>query len=304
VRVKSVLSKRSLIIGAGGQVGAQLYLILSGHPKNVIPICTSRRPEAEGWLSIDLAVLRVLRDVESALNAYELDAIYCAGGMTNVELCESEPEKAMHTNCDGPALLAQFAAQNGLAFAYFSTDYIFDGGNGPYEEQASAHPLSVYGRSKWEGEQAVLAAHPSALILRTTTVYGPDEGRKNFLYMLRRNLLEGAEFRVARDQWTTPTFNRDLAAAAVMLVNKSGRGIYNVCGSEWMSRFELAHRAAAFWKLNEGKIIGVDTKELRQVAKRPMKGGLLIDKLVRLYPEIKMHTVEAALWEWGSAGRS
>jgi dTDP-4-dehydrorhamnose reductase len=122
--------------------------------------------------------------------------------------------------------------------------------------------------------------------------------------MLRRNLLEGAEFRVARDQWTTPTFNRDLAAAAVMLVNKSGRGIYNVCGSEWMSRFELAHRAAAFWKLNEGKIIGVDTKELRQVAKRPMKGGLLIDKLVRLYPEIKMHTVEAALWEWGSAGRS
>jgi len=290
--------KRSLIVGASGQVGAQLAQVLRGYSENVMPLMALRRPHEEGMLSIDLEALRMLRDVERALDPHELGAIYCAGGMTNVEFCESEPGKAMRTNCDGPRLLAEYAAQHGLAFAYFSTDYIFDGEDGPYEEQSEAHPISVYGRSKLRGEQAVQAAHSGSLILRTTTVYGPDTGQKNFLYALRRNLAADTEFRVAIDQWTTPTFNRDLAAAAVTLVRKSASGIYNVSGPEWISRFALAHRAAACWKFDEHKIIGVETKELQQVAMRPMKGGLLIDKLARLHPEIRMLKVEAALSEW------
>jgi dTDP-4-dehydrorhamnose reductase len=300
--VNNYRPKRSLIVGASGQVGAQLAQVLRGYSENVMPLMASRRPHEEGMLSIDLEALRMLRDVERVLDPYELGAIYCAGGMTNVEWCEREPGKAMRINCDGPAVLAEYAAKHGVPFLYFSTDYVFDGDNGPYGEDAKVHPLSVYGRSKVQGEQAVLAVHACALILRTTTVYGPDAGQKNFLYTLRRNLTADAGLRVAIDQWTTPTFNRDLAAAAVTLTRKSATGLYNIGGPEWMSRYTLARRAAAIWKFDEHKIIGVETKELQQVAMRPMKGGLLIDKLARLHPEIRMLKVEAALSEWISQG--
>ena len=141
-------SPRCLIVGASGQVGAQICSILG--PGRAV--AASREAERPGWLQLDLAVLAA-EPIRAAnvIAALPLCAVYCVGGMTDVERCEREPDAAMSVNCHGPAALAAAAARDGVPFVYFSTEYVFDGKNGPYAEDAPPSPISVYGQSKWMG---------------------------------------------------------------------------------------------------------------------------------------------------------
>jgi dTDP-4-dehydrorhamnose reductase len=233
-------SGRDLLIGAAGQTGAQLSSIIG--PDRVLP--ASRKAAGAGWLTLDLASLAT--QAPGTLPAFAnlgLESIYCVGGMTDVERCETEPDLAMAVNCLGPAQLAAIASDLAIPFVYFSTEYVFDGHSGPYREDDAPHPISVYGRSKWNGEQAVLDRYPRALIIRTTVVYGPDPAGKNFLYSLLRALREGRPFRVPSDQISTPTYNRDLARATVALVASGATGVFHVAGSEVVSRLQFALRA-------------------------------------------------------------
>ena len=238
----------------------------------------------------------------SLLESVDLNAIYCVGGMTNVELCEEERDLAIHTNCYGPKVLAKVANERNIPFVYFSTEYIFDGVNGPYDEEAAASPISGYGISKWQGEEAVLDVCSRALILRTTVVYGPDDAQKNFLYSLRRALMAGDSFRVPEDQISTPTYNRDLANATLRLVEAGATGVFNVCGPELLSRLQFAVYAARFWGLDTGLVSGVPTSGLVQRAPRPLNAGLLIDKLQNIYPEVRMRGLADSLSDWGHVG--
>jgi dTDP-4-dehydrorhamnose reductase len=288
-------SPRCLIVGASGQVGAQIFSVLG--PERAA--AASREAERPGWLQLDLAVL-AMEPIRAANAIAELRAcaVFCVGGMTDVERCEREPEMAMKVNCDGPAVLAGAAARHGAPFVYFSTEYVFDGKNGPYAEDAPPSPISVYGQSKWMGERAVLKAHPSALIIRTTVVYGPDPKSRNFLYSLRRAIQSGRTMRVANDQISTPTYNRDLARTTIALVEAQAHGVWHVCGPERLSRFEFALRAAHVMGLDPSRIVGVPTSELGQVAPRPLDAGLSIEKLHRLPSLPSMRGTEEAIREW------
>ena len=289
----SPTAARSLIIGANGQVGRRL--LAAAGAEQCIP--AARNPPSPDWLTLDLA--NIERDgVLRMLERYSLDAIYCVGGMTNVELCETEEDLAMHTNFTGPAVLAAVARELQVPFVYFSTEYIFDGASGPYTEEAKANPISVYGRSKWLGEQAVREAYDRSLVLRTTVVYGPDEAKKNFLYGLRRILLAGETMRVPEDQISTPTYNLDLAQATLELVKSQASGCYHICGPELFSRLDFAKAAANFWDLDTRLISGVPTSMLGQRAPRPLNAGLLTDKLRNQHPEIHMRTFAEALSHW------
>lgn len=285
---------RALVIGANGQVGSQVAAELGSE----LSLPSARQALDANWLSLDLSMLRSVSELEGLLKGLSLDAIYCIGGMTNVELCEAEEHLAMQTNCIAPSLLARFSQQNDLSFVYFSTEYIFDGHGGPYDEDSTANPISVYGRSKWEGELAVLTNKEDALIVRTTVVYGPDRGEKNFLYALRRALSRGDIFRVPEDQISTPTYNRDLARVTVSLMKKRMSGVFHVCGPERMSRLEFSQRAAAFWGLDVTQICGVPTSLLGQKANRPLEAGLNISKLRKMHPDLPMADLESALEDW------
>jgi dTDP-4-dehydrorhamnose reductase len=215
--------------------------------------------------------------------------------MTNVEGCEDAPELAHNINCRGPELLARVARSRGIPFVYYSTEYIYDGQDGPYREESPANPISVYGKSKWAGEQAVLAACSGALILRTTVVYGQDFGQKNYVYSLMRTLAAGKPMRVPEDQISTPTYNRDVALATVALVNRGATGIFHLCGPVRLNRLEFARSVAAFLSLDQQLLIGMPTSALGQKAPRPLSAGLSIDKLHQLHPDLKMRTLAEAL---------
>lgn len=291
-------SGRSLIIGGRGQVGWHIGALL-GDGRSIV----TSRAGARGAVRLDLASLAE-RPMEARMLLQELapEAVYCAGGMTDVEFCESNSKAAARTNCDGPAALAAAAGEQGVPFVYFSTEYVFNGRGGPYSEESSADPISAYGESKWRGERLVSERHPWPLIVRTTVVYGFDPGEKNFLYSLRRELQAGRTFRVPKDQISTPTYNRDLAAAVVGLVAARRSGLYHVCGPERLSRYDFAVQAAADMGMDAERICGVPTSELRQRAARPLNAGLTTAKLMTAEPGCKLRRVSEAIRDWISGG--
>lgn len=292
----SALPLRNLIIGASGQLGTQIVAALT-----LARSIRAGRTGRHDYLTIDQSTLDE-RDADSLLERTQADAVYCAGGMTNVERCESEPDLAMRTNCTGPAALALAAARRAVPFVYFSTEYVFDGESGPYTEDAAAHPISVYGRSKWMGEMEVARAHPGALTVRTTVVYGPDAGGKNFLYSLRRAWLARTQIRVPSDQVSTPTYNRDLARVVIALAERGAGGVFHVCGPELLSRVEFAAAAARHLGWEGVRLVAIPTRDLGQVAPRPLRAGLLTEKLARLHPDLRMRPLAECCADWLARG--
>jgi dTDP-4-dehydrorhamnose reductase len=286
-------SQKCLLIGASGNVGTQMLSALGS-----LALPTTSRGARPGWLEFNLADLCAVSEAAALFDRYDLSGIYCVGGMTWVDGCESQPDLAFRINARGPGVLAAYAYARRLPFLYLSTEYIFDGAAsdpGPYTETAAPNPLSVYGKSKLEGEQRVLAAHPGALILRTTIVYGPDPGAKNYVYSLLRALSAGKEMSVPEDQVSTPTYNRDLVRAALGLTAAGATGILHVCGPELLGRLEFARMVAKKFDLPARLLKGVSTAALGQAAPRPLAAGLLTEKLQREYPNLVMRSVSASL---------
>ena len=143
---------KSLIVGASGQLGHAIASLLGDDRV----LTASRRGAPSYELRIDLTEFATRTKLAYELiRQYEPDAVYCIGGMTDVDACESDRKAAMLTNCHGPAILAKVAATFGLPFIYISSDYVFDGKCGPYAEDAAPNPVSIYGGSKWQGELGI-----------------------------------------------------------------------------------------------------------------------------------------------------
>lgn len=170
-----------------------------------------------------------------------------AAAYTAVDRAESEPDAAFRINCDGAAAVAQACATLGLPLVHVSTDYVFDGsGDRPWREDDVCAPTGVYGRSKLEGEQAVQAALPAAVILRTAWVHSPFGG--NFVKTMLRLAGERDRLRVVADQQGCPTYAPDLATAILALAQRrvvapgdpALGGIFHLAGSGATSWFGLA----------------------------------------------------------------
>src|SRR3989338_3835167 len=130
---------------------------------------------------------------------------------------------------------------------FFSTDYLFDGKDGPYSEDAKPNPLNVYGKLKLECEQEIQKSGLDYLIIRTTGVFGREIQRKNFLYRVTETLTRGDDLVIPNDQFANPTYVKDLVSATTNLLEMGKNGIYNVAGPEIMPRTELSHRFAKFY---------------------------------------------------------
>lgn len=288
---------RPLIVGATGQVGAQMlhFLRASSGPDGALP---TARTAQRGWLQLNLAQLTSVQGAAEILNPYPLTAIFCIAGMTNVDACEGAPDLAHYTNARGPAVLAAYAYRLRVPFVYFSSEYIFDGSPdqpGPYTEGTVPHPINVYGKSKRDGEYGVLDAHPEALVIRTTVVYGSDPRHKNYLYSLMRNLSKRTPMQVPSDQISTPTYNYDLSVTALGLVKARASGVFHVCGPQLLSRFEFARQVAFSLGMDPLLLTAVPTDSLGQSARRPLFGGLSTSKLTTLYPDLSMSSLAEGL---------
>lgn len=263
-----------LVIGASGQVGGALMRMApkewevvgtySGKPRpKLVHLDVSNRDE----------VFQVFEDVRP-------DVTVLSAAFTNVDLCETEKDRADAINVNGPMNVRDASVKYPSKMVYISTDYVFAGENGPYREDDSPNPLGYYAWTKLEGER-ITASLPDHLIIRTTGVYSADPESLNFVMQVIKRLRAGEAMRVPSDQYGSPTLADSLAEAIVALLRLGKRGIYNVSGSDFMDRYSFALLIAEVFGLNKGLIKPIDTPSLGQKAKRPLKAGLVVERIER-----------------------
>jgi dTDP-4-dehydrorhamnose reductase len=267
------MARRALVIGASGQVGFQASTALRAGGWQVVGTYASH--PAPGLVPLDL---RSAEEVRARVKDVAADLVVLASALTNVERCEEEPALAAAMNAEAPAAVAEAARASGGRTLFLSTEYLFDGKAGPYGEDAPASPVSVYGRTKLEGERAVLRADPANLSIRTTVVYSWRPGDRNFLMQLVEQLGSGRRMRVPEDQVSSPTYAPDLGWAIAALAGAAA-GILNVAGPDVLGRYDFAARAARILGLDASLLDAVPTAGLGQKAARPLAAGLRTERL-------------------------
>ncbi|MEC4813520.1 MAG: dTDP-4-dehydrorhamnose reductase [Scytonema sp. PMC 1069.18] len=276
------MNQSILLIGSNGQVGTELQKILSPYG-NLIAVA---RP------TVDLTQPDTLR---SAIADTQPQIIINAAAYTAVDKAESEEELANAINAIAPGILAEEAKKLGAFLIHISTDYVFDGNNShPYKETDSTNPLSIYGKTKLLGEQAIQTACDRYLILRTAWVYG-QFGKSNFVKTMLRLGAEREEIRVVTDKIGSPTWARDIAEAIaqmIPLLTSHIVGTYHYTNSGIASWYDFA--IAIFeeaqqlgFPLKVQRIVPITTTEYPTPARRPSYSVLSCAKIsavLKTYP--------------------
>ena len=212
-------------------------------------------------ISQEAAVQKAFRDLRP-------EFVYHLAAYTDVDGCEASPQLAMQVNADGTANLARSCAEIGAAMLYVSTDYVFDGsGQRPWREDDTPNPLSVYGKSKLQGEQAVAKYLKPHLIVRSSWLFGPKG--KNFVSTILKLVAERDDLRVVSDQRGSPTYTRHLAVKLAELIDCKDYGIYHVTGSGSCSWFEFTQAILKSSGFNHVRVVPISTQESARRAPRP-----------------------------------
>jgi dTDP-4-dehydrorhamnose reductase len=163
---------------------------------------------------------------------------------------------------------------------HLSTDFIFDGEAGPYDEEAVANPISYYGDSKLAAEHIITKSKLDWAIARTVLVYGiaHDMSRTNIVLWVKKSLEEGKEIKVVDDQLRSPTLAEDLAQGCLLIAEQKAKGVFNISGSDLLTPYAMAIKTAKFFNLSTTTMQRADSSTFTQTAKRPPKTGLLIEK--------------------------
>lgn len=263
---------KHLVVGASGQVGGALLGELTRRGHEVVGTYASR--SAPGLRPLDM------RDSVAASELVSLvspDVVWIPAAMPDVDRCEGEPDLSHQVNVEGPAVLLAEAAARRIALVYFSSDYVFDGVDGPYAENAVPHPLQTYGRHKAEAERMLLQ-YERTLVVRPAWIYSDEPNPRNFVYRVATDLRDGKILRAAVDQFNTPTPSRPLVSHALDAVMEGFQGVLHLAGPERMSRMELVQRIARIVGRADAVIEPVRLDELTLAAKRPANGGLITDE--------------------------
>jgi dTDP-4-dehydrorhamnose reductase len=249
---------RIAVTGAGGGLG-RAFLAAAGDQHDVL-----------GFTRADLDV-RSSEAVRDALTPLDADVIMHFAAMTAVDACEEDPERATATNTIGTRNVAQAAREAGALLVAISTDYVFDGEHEePYDERERPNPISVYGRTKHEGELAAQEVGPELIIARTAWVYGAGG---DFASKAVRRLAAGEEVGAIADQVGSPTHVVHLAERLLPLVGSGFRGLIHLAGREAVSWYEALVRAKELGEL-PGGVAAQKAEELDRPAKRPANSAL------------------------------
>lgn len=228
---------------------------------------------------------------------WQPDVIVHCGALTHVDYCETHEEESFQKTVQSTVNIIALAKQCNARMVYLSTDYVFDGKNGPYMEDAPVNPVSIYGRHKLQAEQAVLNEIPNSLVLRVTNVYGDEIRGKNFIARIIDQCKNNQKLtlKLPYDQFASPTNAWDIARAMFVLLRDNKNGIYHIGGTDYMNRVELALRVLQYFPTAEYDLIPMSTEQLQQPAARPLIGGFVRLKFSKEYPNFLFGTVDSYL---------
>jgi dTDP-4-dehydrorhamnose reductase len=221
--------------------------------------------------------------VEQVISEFRPTHLIHTAAMTNVDQCEQDQEGALRLNCDAVQYLVDACEKYNVHLIHVSTDFIFDGEDGPYDEKAEANPVNFYGETKRLAEKIVKKATCKWAILRTVLVYGVvhDYGRTNIVLWVRDSLQAGKVIKVVTDQFRTPTLAEDLAMGCWLAVKHNAEGVFNISGKEMLTPYEMALQVADYFELDKSLIDKANAATFSQPAKRPLRTGFDITKAER-----------------------
>jgi dTDP-4-dehydrorhamnose reductase len=247
-----------LVIGAKGMLGRDLLGVLhSSFPDD----------EVVGW---DIEEIDIQKGEESVFKIEKLrpDIVVHVAAYTDVDGCERDEEKAFAVNAEGTKYVALAVSRCRAKVIYLSTDYVFDGNKRePYVESDLPHPLNVYGRSKWQGEQYVQELVKNSLIIRTQWLYG--KYGKNFVASILQQARVKKGLSIVNDQIGSPTYTADLAKAISVLIQFNAQGIFHVANSDRCTWFTFGQAILSLSGMNEVKVIPISSEALDRPAVRP-----------------------------------
>jgi dTDP-4-dehydrorhamnose reductase len=271
-----------LITGANGFLG--YYLVEQLLAKNFLVTATGkgacRLPFTHDkhfqWLPMDFTDPFSIHDVFSNIKP---DVVIHAGAMSKPDECETNQMLAYLVNVEGTVQLLINSAESKSFFVFVSTDFVFDGEKGMYDEDDKPNPVNYYGRTKLEAEEAVKEYEFNWAIVRTVLVYGKNHsGHSNILKIVKEKLEKGEEYSVVDDQLRTPTYVEDLAKGIVAIIERKATGVFHLSGKNILTPYQMAINCAEHLGLDSFVIKKVTAAIFSQPARRPPKTGFNIDK--------------------------
>ena len=277
-----------LIIGSTGLVGSKVASLATNHGFEAYNTHHSRKSPLPNSTELDItnreATLGLIEKIRPRV-------IINTAAVTNVDFCETHNDVAQSVNVDGVKNLAEAALRTQSRVVHVSTDYVFDGRVGHYEEDDTPHPVQFYGKTKLEAEK-IVSALPSFIIARPSVIYGwtpvqptTESGSSkpmNFATFVLDKLRTHETVKAVRDQYASPTLADNLGQALLKLARARQNGIFHTAGKSCLSRYEFAIKLAEVFGYPIGQVEPVYSSEFKQLAERPRNSCLRVEKAGKL----------------------
>lgn len=276
------MKQKILITGSNGFIGQKLIdAVLTTEKYKLFALSkgSNRHSRLEGYQYIDADVCNK-KQMTDVISQVKPDVIVHTVAMANVETCEVNPELCNNVNVVPIQIIIELSKIHHFHFIQFSTDFVFNGEDGPYIESDNPNPLNVYGKSKLEAERMIQTSKMNWTIIRTILVYGVphDSQRSNLILWVKKSLQEGKDIQVVTDHYRMPTLVEDLTQATLSIIEKKVQGVYHISGNELFSVYEVALKVAEVWSLDSSLIHPVLSSTLDSSVARPSYTGFILDK--------------------------
>jgi dTDP-4-dehydrorhamnose reductase len=273
---------RILVTGANGLLGQALVRRLSGSPDHEV-VATARNDDPRFDVPCEYTPMDVTTpdEVTAVVEDFAPDVVVNCAAVSDVAECDENRNRAWAVNARAVRTLAKQCRATDAHLVQVSSDFVFNGKNGPYDERARPDPVNYYGRTKLAGENVLREFDfLDWAIVRTVLLYGTakDLSRSNVVLWIIDQLSKGEVIHVVNDQWRTPTFAPDLADGIVRLVDREKTGIYHLSGREMVTIDELAQTVAQVFDFDTSLIDPVPSHYFENAVERPSKTGFIILK--------------------------
>lgn len=273
-----------LITGASGQLGG--YLLREATGRQLVTAGWScRRQLRLTGIDVEPVDLADPQRLSAAFRALQPQAVIHAAAISSIQECHQDPQRAKLVNTVGTQRLLQLAAEAQTRVVFVSTDLVFDGTSGNYDEQTPPAPLSVYARTKVAAERLALQ-YGRALVARVSLLFGPSlVGRPSFFDQQLAALRQNQTLRLFVDEWRTPLSLQTAAAALIDLAMVDVAGTLHVGGPERMSRWEMGQRLAETLGADKGLLQPARQADMQFAEPRPQDVSLNSSRWRQLMPE-------------------
>lgn len=271
-----------LVTGSNGLLGQKLiYKLKNSKTHQVVGIARgdNRLVDKTGYEYYTVDITK-RHEVVEIIKKVKPDVIINTAAMTNVDACEEHKKECWDVNVNAVSHFIEACNGTDIHFIHLSTDFVFDGENGPYKETDVPNPLHYYAESKLASEKLLQKSDIKWSVARTIIVYGITDNmsRSNLVLWSKGALEKGQTINVVNDQYRAPTLAEDLADGCIALAEKGATGIYHLSGPETHCILDLVYMVADYYKLDKSYINPVSSDTLNQAARRPPKTGFIIDK--------------------------